>query len=39
MGNGVKYPIGEQDFKNLRNGGNLYVDKTRFIDRMLSEGG
>lgn len=24
----VKYPLGDQDFKSLREGGFLYVDKT-----------
>lgn len=32
-----KYPIGEQDFKSLREGNFLYVDKTEFIE-MLIEG-
>lgn len=35
----IKYPIGEQDFRNVREGGYLYVDKTRFIDTILSGGG
>ncbi|MDE6576990.1 MAG: ATP-binding protein [Muribaculaceae bacterium] len=35
----VKYPIGEQDFRNVREGGYLYVDKTRFIETILSGGG
>jgi hypothetical protein len=26
-----KLPIGVQDFEKLRNGGNVYVDKTRFV--------
>lgn len=30
-----KYPIGEQDFKSLIEGGFLYVDKTRFIEKIL----
>ncbi len=29
-----KYPIGQQSFKQLREGGFLYVDKTRFIKRI-----
>ena len=27
----VKYPIGQQDFKVLRQQGRLYVDKTKYI--------
>lgn len=34
----VKYPIGEQDFKSLREMGCLYVDKTMYIDRFVSMG-
>lgn len=34
----VKYPIGEQDFKSLREMGCLYVDKTMYIDRIVSMG-
>lgn len=33
--NKVKYPIGEQSFKILREGGFLYVDKTKFIERIV----
>lgn len=29
------YPIGQQDFKMLRTGGALYVDKTRYIEKIL----
>ncbi|MDR2473709.1 MAG: AAA family ATPase, partial [Tannerella sp.] len=29
-----KYPIGTQDFNNLRQGGYVYVDKTVFIDKL-----
>ncbi|MDE5814439.1 MAG: ATP-binding protein [Muribaculaceae bacterium] len=32
----VKYPIGDQDFKSLREGGFIYVDKTQYIDRILN---
>lgn len=35
----IKYPIGQQSFEMLRNGGNLYVDKTRFIDRIINGSG
>ncbi len=31
----VKYAIGDQDFKSLREGGFLYVDKTRYIQTIL----
>lgn len=34
----IKYPIGEQDFKNIREGDFLYVDKTRFIDKIINGG-
>lgn len=34
----VKYPIGEQSFEKIRTEGMLYVDKTQFIDTMLSSG-
>ncbi|MDE6560457.1 MAG: ATP-binding protein [Muribaculaceae bacterium] len=32
----VKYPIGEQDFKSLREMGCLYIDKTQYIDKIIS---
>lgn len=35
----VKYPIGQQSFETLRRGGYLYVDKTRFIEKMVMQGG
>ena len=31
----VKYPIGEQSFENLREGGFIYIDKTRYIHKIL----
>lgn len=34
-----KYPIGEQDFKNVRDGGFVYIDKTSFIETIIKEGG
>ena len=34
----VKYPIGKQDFKSLREEGYVYVDKTHFIPKLLEEG-
>lgn len=33
--NKVKYAIGDQDFKSMREGGFLYIDKTRFIKTLL----
>lgn len=35
MERAVKYPIGQQSFENLREGGFLYVDKTRYIHKIL----
>ncbi|MDE6769870.1 MAG: AAA family ATPase, partial [Muribaculaceae bacterium] len=32
----VKYPIGQQDFKTLRERGDLYVDKTRYLQTVLN---
>ena len=34
----VKYPIGQQDFKTLRELGFIYVDKTRFIEPIVNGG-
>jgi hypothetical protein len=31
----VKYPIGDQNFKSIRENGFIYVDKTRFITKIL----
>ncbi|MDE6010604.1 MAG: ATP-binding protein [Muribaculaceae bacterium] len=33
--NTERYPIGQQDFKTLREMGSLYVDKTRYIEKIL----
>lgn len=33
----MKYPIGEQDFGNIRKSGCVYVDKTRFLEKMIRE--
>ncbi|MDR1380718.1 MAG: AAA family ATPase, partial [Tannerella sp.] len=30
-----KLPVGVQDFEKLRTGGNVYVDKTAYIYRLL----
>lgn len=35
----MKYPIGEQDFGNIRKSGCVYVDKTRFLEKMIRGGG
>ncbi len=32
----AKYPIGQQDFKTLREDGALYIDKTHFVDKIAS---
>ncbi|MDE6866149.1 MAG: AAA family ATPase, partial [Muribaculaceae bacterium] len=37
MGKSVGYPIGEQDFKSLRNMECVYVDKTSFIMKILQQ--
>ena len=34
----VKYPIGQQDFKTLRELGYIYVDKTGFIEPLVNGG-
>ncbi|MDE6683225.1 MAG: AAA family ATPase, partial [Muribaculaceae bacterium] len=38
MANRIKYPIGQQDFKTLRMRDCVYVDKTRFIEKIVHEG-
>ncbi len=35
----IKYPIGQQDFKTLRDRGSVYIDKTPFIKKIIDEGG
>ncbi|MDE6342594.1 MAG: AAA family ATPase, partial [Muribaculaceae bacterium] len=35
MADTVRYPIGQQDFKTLREGKCLYIDKTQFIDKIV----
>ncbi|MCM1490932.1 MAG: AAA family ATPase [Muribaculum sp.] len=35
MAERIYYPIGEQDFKSLRNDGCIYIDKTPFIAKIL----
>lgn len=34
----LKYPIGIQSFSEIRNGGYLYVDKTQFIHKLITDG-
>ncbi len=34
----VRYPIGQQDFKILRERGLLYIDKTEYIKKILDDG-
>ncbi len=34
----MKYPIGIQDFKSIRDGGFVYVDKTAYIDDLAQNG-
>lgn len=38
MAKKVKYPVGQQDFKMLREAGCLYVDKTRYIEKIVESG-
>ena len=34
----MKYPIGIQDFEKLRTKGYSYVDKSRFVYKLATEG-
>lgn len=34
----MKYPVGIQDFRELREGGYVYVDKTEHIHRIVTGG-
>lgn len=34
----MKYPIGIQDFEKLRTNGYSYVDKSRFVYKLATEG-
>ena len=34
----VKYPVSESSFREIINGGYLYVDKTQYIHRMKETG-
>ena len=38
MNKPLLYPIGEQDFANIRNRGMLYVDKTALIHQLVNSG-
>lgn len=38
MENKLKYAIGDQDFKSLREGGCVYIDKTSYIDKIINSG-
>ena len=38
MADSVKYPIGQQSFEELRSSGSLYVDKTPFIEKIVTSG-
>jgi len=38
MANTLTYPVGEQDFANIRNNKRVYVDKTALIYSLVSEG-
>ena len=33
----ITYPIGQQDFKKIRDNRNIYVDKTRYIETILRQ--
>jgi len=38
MEKNIKYPVGQQSFEVLRQRGCLYVDKTQFVEKLLSYG-
>ena len=38
MFNGLTYPVGEQDFANIRNEGRVYIDKTALMMRLVCQG-
>lgn len=38
MAEKVKYPIGEQNFKKIRDNGLLYIDKTQYIEEIADSG-
>lgn len=38
MGKVVKYAIGEQDFRSLREMNFVYIDKTAFIEKIIDRG-
>ena len=39
MAKSKQFPIGEQDFANIRNNGMVYVDKTQFVYNLASKSG
>lgn len=39
MENMVRYPVGVQSFKTIRERDCLYVDKTRFLEKIINNGG
>ncbi len=38
MGEKLKYGIGEQDFRLLRKAGCVYIDKTQYIENIITSG-
>lgn len=34
----MRYPIGVQDFSNIRHGGYVYLDKTELIQKLAEDG-
>ena len=34
----IKYPIGMQSFRKIREDGYVYVDKTEYIHRLVTDG-
>lgn len=38
MAERTTYPIGQQDFKSLRERGSVYVDKTQYIEKIIKSG-
>lgn len=34
----IKYPVGEQSFESLRKENSLYIDKTAYIEKIISSG-
>ena len=38
MDRGLRFPIGETDFREIRKGGYYYVDKTKTISTLIRDG-